>query len=920
MSDDASATFRGFRHQALYVLSRILTDTDAAKRMYRPEGSEDLAVYDEHFSLIEAVQVKDHASDLSLSKLKPVFWARFHRRRKDWPLSVTKVATFGDVGPELKGAIDGNAAERSKVLKNLCGKDAPFNEQEAKEMLDGLRGNITRPVASELRVAVLDAIRGTNVGGNVESAAELLMYWVFDASEQRRSLARRDLLAQLERIGAYLAALRDSHAEWGTNVLPLTAVPMIEGDKVKWTTDFRNGVQARWEHILAGADCVRNERLVEIHQKLSTSSIVIVRGASGQGKSTLGWRYMHDFGGEGLRFYVRRVESPTHASKIASALGDHVRKLNLNAVVYVDVSPSDVGWSELLSELAAAGLKVLATVREEDYRRANLSVGDFQFSEVALDRLSREEAAPIFAELHQSRTAGVLNFEDAWARFNAAEGGPLLEFTHLVTQGESLHSRIKTQIVRLQNEAAAGKHGLTPKHIELLALAAVANETGARVSLSGLYVAAELSPVSLPLRVLEAEYLLRLDSEEGGAAVAPLHALRSKAIVDSLFHELPGAWLEYARRVLPHILDGDIEPFLLSAFSRRSEHSDALVAALQATPPRSWIRAAGISASLLWEGINRYEKRNRAALVSAIAKYDSAWWMVCDSFVGSIDDRAEGLRVTLEGVFKQPIEVVYLTPKVEIFALFREWSTNAIAPAACKAVADWRGAGDIAFWLGRCTGSGSMRAALESMLPEVLPDELEIELIASFISGRANIGDAAFAAWHARMSPGLKARFLRDSVSVHLADDGHDATVYFSTPLADIACKHDPRATDWHWQTMKRVRLLRMLRRAIKGRLTCFAASRTGEKRLASLKQASDSCYRTSCPQPFCLRQSIKLIERLRRTKRPRVLLSLISPQRGKACRRHSRNFANALAISIHPQPWMSWANTSRATSAIYGP
>ena len=33
---------------------------------------------------------------------------------------------------------------------------------------------------------------------------------VFEASEQQRGLTRHDLLAQLERIGAYLVALRDS--------------------------------------------------------------------------------------------------------------------------------------------------------------------------------------------------------------------------------------------------------------------------------------------------------------------------------------------------------------------------------------------------------------------------------------------------------------------------------------------------------------------------------------------------------------------------------------------------------------------------------------------------------------------------------------------------------------------------------------
>jgi len=44
------------------------------------------------------------------------------------------------------------------------------------------------------------------------------------------------------RLAEWLAALRDSSAEWGTNVLPLNAAPLSEVEKTKWTADYRNGV------------------------------------------------------------------------------------------------------------------------------------------------------------------------------------------------------------------------------------------------------------------------------------------------------------------------------------------------------------------------------------------------------------------------------------------------------------------------------------------------------------------------------------------------------------------------------------------------------------------------------------------------------------------------------------------------------
>src|SRR5439155_93553 len=42
----ASSTYRGYRKQALYVLWRLLTDADGESRAYRPEGDEDLAIFD----------------------------------------------------------------------------------------------------------------------------------------------------------------------------------------------------------------------------------------------------------------------------------------------------------------------------------------------------------------------------------------------------------------------------------------------------------------------------------------------------------------------------------------------------------------------------------------------------------------------------------------------------------------------------------------------------------------------------------------------------------------------------------------------------------------------------------------------------------------------------------------------------------
>ena len=48
---DATPTYRGYRLQTLYALSRILEGNQAFH--FQPEGKEDLAIFDQHYRLLE---------------------------------------------------------------------------------------------------------------------------------------------------------------------------------------------------------------------------------------------------------------------------------------------------------------------------------------------------------------------------------------------------------------------------------------------------------------------------------------------------------------------------------------------------------------------------------------------------------------------------------------------------------------------------------------------------------------------------------------------------------------------------------------------------------------------------------------------------------------------------------------------------
>jgi hypothetical protein len=795
-----------------------LTDADRESLVYRPEGDEDLAVFDGAGHLLEVVQVKDYSSPLALSDFKPEssdgFFARMATRRAEYPNCQVFLASFGPLGRELEGAFGHPGAERDSVARKLNAKNPRLSTKDAQELLEALNGRIRRPIEDQIRREIAATLAPTIAGLHGDTAVELLLYWIFDASERQRTLTRSILAQQLERIGAYLSALRDHSSEWNISVGPLQDEALMPTHRDSLRESYRKGVQATWRHILAGADCSRPKRLAEVHEKLATQPAVVIRGASGQGKSSLAFRYLREYCADGLRFHVRFVDGRTQAVRIANALRDHILALRLPAVVLLDLSPSDSGWMELVQDLTNAAIKVLVTVREEDFHRAGMLSSDLSVAEVSLDAVTREEAEDIYRALQGDHAVSHLDFAEVWARFTAVDAGPLLEFTHIVTEGDTLSSKVARQVARLQTEVSAERGvGITDRHLHLLALAAIANAAECRVILDSLSAAVGLDALTRPTAMLEEEYFARLTIAGSRALVAPLHALRSQAVIDALLHDCPDRWLDLAVECLPLIVDVDLERFLLAAFSRRPEYSLTLADTVRGLTPRTWSHASAIARALLWEGMNRYERENHSSLAAAVAEHGDGWWLWCDPNLAS-DSRATDIaRKTIAEITKRDeseLPVVNLTDKSHAFDPFREWALHVSPPMGNPtSAADWMQLADVAFWLGQKKISGSLRDAVQR-LPESFPDWSAVEL-AEFISGRSVLGDSEFLEWHNRHSSDIIDRFVRDTGSIAVVMKDQTATVLFPVAISSDNSSRDSDAHDFHAQAMKRIGLLRHL-------------------------------------------------------------------------------------------------------------
>ena len=157
------------------------------------------------------------------------------------------------------------------------------------------------------------------------------------------------------------------------------------------------GIDARPDHIRNNLDIYRKKWMNKIKYAFKEKNVVIIRGASGQGKSTLAYRYLLDNYSEDFIFAVEHITDSKQAEDIVLALNGLFNSESGDTIIYIDVSPYDTNWKWILEQIDKRGinLKILITIREEDYRRTDFSYGGLKLQEIEL-KLEEDEAKEIY--------------------------------------------------------------------------------------------------------------------------------------------------------------------------------------------------------------------------------------------------------------------------------------------------------------------------------------------------------------------------------------------------------------------------------------------------------------------------------------------------------------------------------------------
>lgn len=772
-TDNPTATYRGYRRQVLYCLYRLFDDSLSSGSTLHPEGKEDLAIWSPEGSLLEVVQVKDYTNDLSASDFKPAFFERIRNYcTPDSKVKVT-IAHFGALGSELLAALDNNKVTPQRTVRTLKTKltEKGFTQQDIENIL----AHIGTEKVDELRLQdfVFDKLKSTVTSASPQHAFENLMWWLMNASEHQLKINRCDAIEKINKIGKFLTRRLEHEKEWNTSIVPI----LMERSHCteQQNREFYKGGRVRPVHIANNLDVRRNVLLRDINEQFLQNNVVIIRAASGQGKTTLAYRYIADYSPSNFRFEVLRPTDIQHARHMAQAICGHSEAIDVPTLLYIDVRPGDKAWVDFVREVSfLPKLKILITIREEDWFKSQVRVDDFIFSEVILN-FDKETGKQIFLALsNKGETNKYLNFSDAWAQLG--ERKTLFEFVYLLTQEEQLARKIKDQITALQEEVRIGK--LHPSELKLLKLVAVASAYEARIHLKSLVNSCQLLEPQATIKRFCDEFLLR--ASDDGHFVEGFHAIRSEIMCSELIDEAFDPWVMFASEVIELLDENDLELFLLCSFSRRQESSKEIVSALSSFSPKSWIGMRGVSTALLWLGLDEYVDTNLSVIKDAHTLVGSGWWMMLDWDIAQVTKEKgfgifPGMRDTapkFELAAEASEKLINLqTVKENVFLYFMEWIRRRINISfQPKSSIDFIAMAEVVFWVGHMNISLGNNWDFEKLLDEAL-SILTIDTFGTFAIAVRKLSSSVYTDWYQKREEEIHNKLQRETNIVSLVKE-----------------------------------------------------------------------------------------------------------------------------------------------------
>lgn len=612
-NNGAIPALRGYRVQFLDTLRRVLQS--GVGEVVFPELKEDYSVTKDGV-LAEVVQVKNLSSPLVVSSLSPSSEDSFFNRclglLEKAPTAKLKLVSVGELGGDFQDLAGGDS---STIYRKLTGKYG-YDKEATKLLVSRLE--IVMTTEDEITQITKSLLDETIVGGDVGTALDLMLLWMYQLAEQQRTTTRDEVIKKYNEIGLFFSERRQYLQQFGRSVLPLSSGPEEEAAASQvLEQEYFSGVAARYKHIGAGLDLRRPIQVDKIRTAFEEESTVILHGASGQGKSTLGYRYAHDYYPKGYAFEILLTESDDSVLEIRQAVEALSRPYNSPFLMLVDVPPGNNGWEFLVRRLVdIKQCHVLVTIREEDLNRS-ANIAEFNKAGSIKLALHKGEAEDLFLRLRKDDSVPhFLNFSDAWLKFG--EKGPFLEFAYLLRRGERLKERLENQLKRLEDETETT--GSADK-MYLLRQVVFAGAHDCRLDLKRMASLKGGLNYEGVIQQLKEEYLVR--TSENGQFLEVLHPIRAKLMMELMTDPIlrPAEATFFA--ALPYLASADLGVFVLQ-YGYHYGWNDKIQKALYDREVISWRVGKEIFRSLIWCGVRNFMFVHAALFERLASEYPMA--------------------------------------------------------------------------------------------------------------------------------------------------------------------------------------------------------------------------------------------------------------------------------------------------------
>lgn len=686
----AIAALKGYRTQFLYSLHFILSNLKS-DLVFRLEGEEDLDVLDADHKLLYAIQLKNLGNTITLSDILSDKQTSFIKRFIDNYIdSIPMLVSYGKISQDLKSweQYKNTVSKKEKVILKKY-KITEENWKLVKSKVQFIE------VSEEIIAEEVQQMLKTNFRlVDPVPTTGFLLNWLQIIAEKQQLITTKDFFAKIEDFGLYLSERIALHDQHGVILTPLHKTSIEDIDHSRLEQEFYIATSTKFEHVLLGLEVNRESYLKQIDSKLKESNIVVIKGASGQGKTTLLYSYIHNYINDWLAFELNVQEEPVTTQKSIQAVASICKKLDVPVVFVINVMSNNIEWLQVVKKSAHyKHIKFLVAIRNEDWYRASAVGVEFEYREIDL-ALSRHEAEMIYSRLNEiNKIKHFTDFEEAWIQLG--DNAPLLELVYSLTQGESLHNKLKQQVQQIIKEGGL----VNNLQIDFLRAVSLADAFGAKIDVSKLDSNVEYHFI---IEKLENEYLIKTSSDR--KSIEGLHIVRSQKLVEILFDEFVSRKEDYGYKCIPLIAEEDLYLFLVQFFHLNIFDPERFMNSLDKIKVCNWSLCNSILMALLWVGIREYVEHNRSTIDECRAIVGDKWIFFIDFMFSSESNRDNVLKlgkidpeiiVRLDNINKR------VSPNTDVFARYSKVLNEITFPQNIPVSNfEWKSFGEILFWLG----------------------------------------------------------------------------------------------------------------------------------------------------------------------------------------------------------------------------